>query len=136
MRSDAFKNAVESWDRDALADSLAEDVSFRSPVVYRPYEGRDVTLGILEAVSRVFEGFRYLDRIEGEDSAALVFAAEVDGRELEGLDHLTFDGDGRISELRVMVRPMSAVHALAEAMQAELERAGLIAADAPPSGAG
>jgi hypothetical protein len=122
--SDAFRSAIESWDRDALAAALAEDVVFRSPVVFKPYEGRDATLFVLDAVSRVFEDFSYIDVLEGESSAALVFRARVGDRELEGLDHLAFDADGRVTELRVMVRPMSGMHALAEAMRAQLEAAG------------
>jgi SnoaL-like domain len=121
MLSDSFVSAVESWDRDAAARALADDVSFRSPVVFKPYEGREATVAVLEAVSRVFEDFSYLDRIEGERTAALIFRARVGDRELEGLDHLTFDDDGRVSELRVMVRPMTGMQALAEAMQRELE---------------
>lgn len=124
MLSDAFKAAVESWDRAAMEAVLADDVSFRSPVVYKPYEGRDDVLAVLDAVSRVFEDFRYIDRVEGERSAALVFRARVGDRELEGLDHLVYDDDGKVSELRVMVRPMSGVQALAEAMQRQLEALG------------
>jgi hypothetical protein len=119
--SDAFTSAVESWDRDALAAALADDVSFRSPVVFKPYEGREATLAVLDAVSRVFEDFTYIDRIEGERTAALIFRARVGERELEGLDHLTFDDEGQITELRVMVRPMTGMQALAEAMQRQLE---------------
>jgi hypothetical protein len=122
--SDAFKSAVESRDPDAMAEALADDVVFRSPVVYKPYEGREATMGLLRAVAEVFEDFSYLDRIEGERSAALVFRAKIGDRELEGLDHLTFDAEGRITELRVMVRPMSGMQALAEAMQRQLEALG------------
>jgi SnoaL-like domain len=124
MLSDGFVSAVESWDREALADALAEDVTFRSPVVFKPYEGREATLAVLEAVSRVFEDFSYIDRVEGERTAALIFRARVGERELEGLDHLTFDEDGRVAGLRVMVRPMTGMQALAEAMQRQLEALG------------
>ena len=124
MLSDAFTSAVESWDRDALAAALAEDVVFRSPVVFKPYEGREATLAVLEAVSQVFEDFSYLDRVEGDSTAALIFRARVGDRELEGLDHLSFDAEGRITQLRVMVRPMSGMNALAEAMRRRLEELG------------
>jgi hypothetical protein len=124
VRSDAFISAVESWDREAVTAALAEDVTFRSPVVFKPYEGRDATVAVLDAVSRVFEDFTYIDRVEGEGSAALIFRARVGERELEGLDHLTFDEEGLVTELRVMVRPMTGMQALAEAMQRELEALG------------
>lgn len=124
MLSDAFTSAVESWDRDAIRAALADEVTFRSPVVFKPYEGRDATLAVLDAVSRVFEDFTYIDRIEGARTAALIFRAQVGDREVEGLDHLTFDDEGRITELRVMVRPMTGMQALAEAMQRRLEALG------------
>lgn len=59
----------------------------------------------------------------------MIFKATVDGRELDGLDLLRFDGDGLIEELMVMVRPMSALHALAEAMGRRFDELGLT----PPS---
>jgi hypothetical protein len=126
VKSDAFVDAVEAMDRDAIPDLLAEDVVFRSPVVFKPYEGREHVAAVLaEGAMNVFADFRYTDRFEEGDSAALIFEARVGDRDLQGLDLLRFDADGRVRELTVMVRPMSAVHALAEAMGRELERAGV-----------
>jgi hypothetical protein len=126
MRSDAFRAAAEAKDFSAVDDLFTDDVTFRSPVVYKPYEGRDALRVILSAVVEVFEGFRYTDQIEDADTAALLFKAEVDGREVDGIDVLRFADDGRARELMVMVRPMSGVHALAEAMRARLEAAGVV----------
>ena len=53
----------------------------------------------------------------------LIFEARVGDRELQGVDILRFDDDGGISELTVMVRPMSGLNALAEAMQRRLSSA-------------
>jgi hypothetical protein len=39
------------------------------------------------------------------------------------VDILRFDGEDRIREMIVMVRPMSGVHALAEEMQRQLDAA-------------
>ena len=55
MSADAFINAVESRDQEAMADALAEDVVFRSPVVFKAYEGRDATMAVLEAGCESFE---------------------------------------------------------------------------------
>jgi hypothetical protein len=126
MRSDAFVNAVESGDKAAVPEILAEDVVFRSPVVFRPYEGRDVVAAVLtEGAMNVFEDFRYVDRLESGDADALIFEARVGDRELQGLDLLRFDADGRVSELTVMVRPMSGMNALRDAMAREFERVGI-----------
>ncbi len=120
----AFREAVESGDIDRALSLMTEDVEFRSPVVHKPYRGREVVGVILRAVSRVFEDFRY-DREIGAPGAAdhaLVFRARVGDRELEGCDFVHVDADGLIDEFFVMVRPMSGATALADAMRTELEK--------------
>ena len=124
MRSDAFRAAAEAKDFTAVDELFAEDVAFRSPVVFKPYEGRDALRFVLSAVVQVFEDFRYTDQLEDGETATLLFKARVGEREIDGLDVLRFDDDGRIRELMVMVRPMSGMHALAEAMRSRLEAAG------------
>jgi hypothetical protein len=126
VKSDAFRAAVEAEDPDALTRALAEDVVFRSPVVFKAYEGRSLVSTILvEGAMNVFEDFRYTDQLEDGDVAALIFKARVGDREVDGLDLLRFDGDGMVSELMVMVRPMSGLNALAEAMGGQFERLGI-----------
>jgi hypothetical protein len=124
MQSDRFRAAAESKDFSAIDELFAEDVTFKSPVVFRPYEGRDAVAMILGAVVQVFEDFRYTDQVETGETATLAFSARVGDRELDGIDLLRFDSDGRVRELAVYVRPMSGVNALAEAMKAKLEEAG------------
>ena len=121
MKSDAFRAAGEAKDFGAAENLLAADVTFRSPVVFKPYEGRDQVQLILSAVVQVFEDFRYIDHVEAGDVAVLQFETRVGDRQVQGVDILKFADDGTITELTVMVRPMSGVHALAEAMQKLLE---------------
>jgi ketosteroid isomerase-like protein len=117
-----FRDAIEARDMDALTALFAEDVVFRSPVVHAPYEGRAQVLVLLAAVAEVFEDFRYTHELENEGTSdhALVFRARVGDRELEGCDFIHTGEDGLIDEMFVMVRPMSGVVALAEAMRKQL----------------
>jgi hypothetical protein len=124
MRSDRFRSAAEAKNFSAIDDLFAEDVVFRSPVVFKPYEGRDAVAMLLGAVVQVFEDFRYTDQVETGAAAALAFSARVGDRELDGIDFLHFDSDGRVDRMAVYVRPMSGVNALAEAMQKKLAEAG------------
>jgi hypothetical protein len=124
MRSDAFRSAAEAKDFSAIDELFTEDVLFNSPVVFKPYEGREALTIILSAVLGVFEDFRYVDQVEHDEVAMLLFKARIGERELDGVDILRFGGDDRAIELTVMVRPMSGMHALAEAMQRKLEAAG------------
>ena len=121
MQSDPFRAAAEAKDFSAIDELFAEDVVFRSPVVFKPYEGREAIAMLLGAVAQVFEDFRYTDQAETGDAAALAFSARVGDRELDGIDFLNFDSDGRISRMAVYVRPMSGVNALADAMKRKLE---------------
>jgi SnoaL-like domain len=123
MKSDRFRTAAEGKDFSAIDDLFAEDVVFRSPVVFKPYEGRNAVTTLLGAVVQVFEDFRYTDQVETGDAAALAFSARVGDRELDGIDFLHFDDEGRINRMEVFVRPMSGVHALADAMKRKLEEA-------------
>jgi hypothetical protein len=118
MKSDAFRRAAESKNfSDGTAAALfAEDVVFRSPAVFKPYEGVDALGEVLFNVSQVFEDFRYVDQVETGDTAILVFEARVGEKELQGVDILRFDDAGLIKEMIVMIRPASGLMAVAEEM--------------------
>jgi SnoaL-like domain len=120
MNSDRFREAAEGKDFSAIDELFAEDAVFRSPVVFKPYEGREAIAMLLGAVAQVFEDFRYTDQVETGNAAALAFSARVGDRELDGIDFLNFDSEGRIDRMSVYVRPMSGVNALADAMQKRL----------------
>jgi ketosteroid isomerase-like protein len=128
MRSDAFRAAAEAKDFSRVDELFTVDAVFRSPVVFRPYEGREAIKVVLGAVITVFEDFRYTAQLESGDTAVLVFETRIGEREVQGVDILRFDSEGRAVELTVMVRPMSGMHALAERMRELLEAAG-----APPA---
>ncbi len=117
-----FRSAIEAGETDRALELFSPDVVFNSPVVYRPYQGREALGVILSAVARVFEDFRYEREIgaEGASDHALVFRARVGDRELHGCDFLHTGEDGLIDEFTVMVRPRSAAIALEEAMKAEV----------------
>jgi ketosteroid isomerase-like protein len=119
-----FRAAVEAGDFAALGDLLAEDVVFRSPVAFRPYEGRPIVAAILRGVGRVFTDFRYVRELVDDDGrgSALVFETVVDGVSVNGIDLIRTDDAGLISELTVMVRPLSAANALAQAMGAQFDQ--------------
>ncbi|MEU1510966.1 nuclear transport factor 2 family protein [Streptomyces sp. NPDC005811] len=119
----AFREAVEAGDLGAVEALLAEDVVFSSPAVFKPYPGRAITAAILRAVSEVFEDFRYERELTGGEGRdhALVFTARVGEKRLTGCDFIHLDEEGLIDQLTVMVRPLSGLQALAEAMGARFD---------------
>jgi hypothetical protein len=121
-----FQQAIESarakGEADAVMALLADDVVFRSPVVYKPYEGRAAVSPLLQAVVKVFDEFRFTRHIgdpKGSDHA-FVFRARIGDREVEGCDFVHTRDDGLIDEFYVMVRPLSGAMTLAEAMKNEI----------------
>lgn len=123
-RPSAFRAAVEAADPERIAAALAPDVEFRSPVVHRPYQGRDTVVALLKVVVSVFEDFRYVDELSDGDLELLRFLARVGDRDLEGVDLLRWNGDGLVAELVVMIRPLSGLIATRDAMAARLQAAG------------
>ena len=121
-----FRDAIERRDVDAAVSLFADDIVFRSPAVHAPYQGREQAEVLIRAVAQVFEDFRYTHQIGAPDAAdhALVFRARIADREVEGCDFIHVGEDGLIDELFVMIRPLTGLIALAEAMQARLAAAG------------
>ena len=125
MKSDRFRAAAESKDFEAGQALFSEGVTFRSPFVHSPYQGRDAVLFLLANVAQVFEGFRYVAQVETGDTAVLMFEARVGDRELQGVDVLVFGEGDLIEEMTVMVRPMSGLEALGTEMGRRLEAQGV-----------
>ncbi len=114
-----FRAAVEAGDFEGIGDLLADDVVFRSPVAFKPYEGKPIVHAILRGVGRVFKDFHYVNEIVDDPDSALIFETFVEGVSLNGCDFIRVNDEGLISEFTVMVRPLSAANALAEAMGAQ-----------------
>ena len=117
-----FRQAIENdFDHEAIFAMLADDVVFTSPVAFKPYPGKAITAAILRGVSQVFSDFRYVREYPGDVDHALMFEAKVGDVSITGCDFLHYNADGLIDEFMVMVRPLSAAKALADAMGARFE---------------
>jgi SnoaL-like protein len=118
-----FRRAAEAKDLDLLAGALREDVVLHSPILFRGFEGREIVSQVLTHVAATLEGLTYTDELVEGDTVCLRFKAQVGDRELEGIDFLELDEDGKVAELTVFMRPLSAITAFNEQMKARLEAA-------------
>jgi len=123
-----FRRAAETHDAQLLAEAMTEDVVLHSPILFRGFEGREVVIQVLNFVGMTLEEFTYLDDIAEGDTVFLRFKATVGERELEGIDLLKLAEDGRVAELTVFMRPLSAITAFNEKMAAHFA-----AAQSPPT---
>ena len=115
-----FRRAAESKDVEMLAETLREEVVLHSPILFRGFEGRDTVVTVLTHVAATLEGLTYTDELSDDNTVALRFKATVGDRELEGIDFLELDEEGRVAELTVFMRPFSALTAFNEQMSARL----------------
>ena len=113
-------------DTALLADMLADDAVFHSPVVHTPQAGKAKVMAYLGAAAGVRGNgtFRYIRGLGDGDDACLEFTAEIDGIHVNGIDLIQFGPDGKIKDFKVMVRPMKAMNKLWEMMAAQLQKAG------------
>jgi hypothetical protein len=118
-----WHEAVERRDRARLSGLIAEHAVFRSPAVHTPQEGRTLVAAYLAGALVVLgPGLTYHDEWVREHDAVLRFTTEVDGLEVEGVDLITWDDDGQITDFTVMIRPLKALNAVVARMAEELAR--------------
>jgi SnoaL-like protein len=115
-----FRRAAEAKDLELLTGTLREDVVLHSPVLFRGFEGREIVAQILAHVAATLEDLTYTDELADGNTVVLRFKARIGDRELEGIDFLELDDAGRVAELTVFMRPMSALTRFNEQMAERL----------------
>ncbi|HON77355.1 MAG TPA: nuclear transport factor 2 family protein [Spirochaetota bacterium] len=122
---------LEKWHRvvfdekpELLNDILAENITFYSPVVFKPKTTKDETFFVLSNVIRVFQDFKYHREFVDGNNLALEFSATVGDKSCKGIDLIEFNDDGKIVNFEVFIRPASALMALGTEMNKRFEDAG------------
>src|SRR5262245_66036454 len=120
---DAWHALVRSHDPRGLDALLADGVVFHSPVVHTPQVGKAITTLYLSAAFQVFfnASFRYVREVIGPRDAVLEFQVEIDGIQVNGVDMIRWDDDGRIVDFKVLIRPLKAIQLIHQKMAAMLE---------------
>jgi hypothetical protein len=103
-----------------MSEALADDVVLHSPILFRGFEGKEIVSQVLTHVAATLENLTYVDELAGDRTVCLRFKANVGDYELEGIDYLTLDDDGKVSDLTVFMRPMSALTRFNEQMAERL----------------
>ena len=113
-----WHNIVRTRDASGLGELLAEDVVFHSPVVHTPQVGKAITTLYLTAAVKVFanESFIYVREIFGDTDAVLEFETEIEGIHINGVDMVTWNDEGKITEFKVMIRPLKAINLIHQKM--------------------
>ncbi|HBH89527.1 nuclear transport factor 2 family protein [Ponticaulis sp.] len=115
---------MQSHDHQELRDMLADDVVFHSPVVHTPQRGKEITFQYLASAEKVLGGedFVYVREFDLGDRAVLEFETKIDGIYIDGIDMISWNEAGQITDFKVMVRPLQAINMLHAKMKEMLER--------------
>ena len=115
---ETWHRIVENRDVPGLDSLLADEAVFLSPVVHTPQVGKFITKQYLAAAFHVFfnESFRYIRELRGERDAVLEFEVKLEGITVNGVDMIKWNDAGKITEFKVMLRPLKAVNLIYQKM--------------------
>ena len=129
--SEPITTCLAAWHRYISGESetgldalIHDDCVFLSPIVFTPQVGKAITMMYLGAAAQTLgnDSFRYVREIQQGNQAMLEFETEIEGIAVNGVDIITCDDDGLITEFKVMVRPLKAINAVHASMMAMLEQ--------------
>lgn len=124
-----FRDAVARRDVTAMIETMALNIELHSPTMLRPVIGRDRVRAVFEILVDLFEDFEYVRLFEGElvateaaiaSTHALMFRCRIGDERMEGIDILDVDSSDRIARFTVLIRPLSALHVLADSIAERL----------------
>ena len=97
---------------------IAEDAVFHSPVVHAPQRGKQLTVMYLTAAIKLLcnGSFQYVREVVNDQGAVLEFETEIDGILINGVDMITWTGEGKITDFKVMLRPLKAINLVHQKM--------------------
>jgi hypothetical protein len=114
--SDLWLQFTRTHDDSLLAQILADDAIFESPVVFTPQRGKAITTMYLRAAVSVLSNFKCINTWRSASSTVLEFEASIDGIAINGVDIIAWNDDGKITHFKVMVRPLQAINILHKKM--------------------
>lgn len=119
----AWHQLLQDRNAQGLDALLSDDAVFHSPVVHTPQVGRALTRAYLTAAFHVFfnESFRYVRELKSDHDAVLEFEVRIDGIAVNGVDMIKWNDDGKITEFKVMIRPLKAINLVHQKMAAMLQ---------------
>lgn len=115
---------VEQRNVSRLGDLIADDAILHSPVVWTPQKGKMIVSMYLTAAASIIanDHFKYVREITNDEHGILEFTTVIDGVTVEGVDMLTFDEEGKLKDIKVMVRPLKAMQIVHQKMGEFLEQ--------------
>jgi hypothetical protein len=118
-----WRKAVESKDTAAISAILAENVVLCSPIKHEPYSGQNAVITYLSGAFKAFinPSFRYINALSGVKSASLEFNVLIDGDLVDGIELITWSDNGKITEIKLFLRPLNVINKIHQSMNSKLK---------------
>lgn len=137
-----LRAAAENVDADAIGPILASDVVFRTPLTSRiRFEGRDEVVALHRDIFAVIEGLSTTEPLYRGDTAAFTFSGTVRGLQLDAMNLVRVNEQGKIVEFTIFARPLPSLATLFATLPPRVTarrrgraRGALVAALAAPLG--
>ncbi|MEE9407587.1 MAG: hypothetical protein V3V28_05880 [Polaribacter sp.] len=115
---------VKNKNYENLSDFLDDDAVFYSPIVFKPIEGKFMVGMYLMAAAEIIGNgnFQYVREVYDTENAMLEFITKINGISVEGIDMIKFTKEGKLKEIKVMIRPLKAVNIVHQKMGEYLEK--------------
>ncbi len=111
-----FRAAWRTRDLDAWIDALSAEVVLHSPVVRTPFRGRSAARELYGVLFETLGEMEITSEFATADAHAFFWRADVAGRFIDGADLLRYDEQAKITEIRVLIRPLVNIAVFAAAV--------------------
>ena len=121
---DTWHKFVNERNIHELNSFISDDVTLFSPVVFKPIKGKFMVTMYLQAAAEIIanDSFKYVREVVDKQNAILEFETEINGLSVHGVDMLQFTTDGKLKEIKVMIRPLKGVNVVHQKMAEYLEK--------------
>src|SRR5262249_31736081 len=122
MAKHPFRIAIETRAAaETFRELFAEDVVLHAPMLSRPIKGRNQVWKVISTAAATAGPLRYTRELNVGARAFLFWSGVTSGFELQALTILVADDEGRIREVRVLMRTWPIVTLFRDAMRKALD---------------
>jgi hypothetical protein len=108
----ALLEALHAHDAERAAESLADDIVLKSPIFAEPFIGRDQAKGVIGHLLNAVDDFESTEIIGGNGKFAVLLKLKVGDTEVEGVDIVSVNDEGKVDSMTVQWRPLPAIVAV------------------------
>jgi ketosteroid isomerase-like protein len=117
-----WHESINNRDITKLSTLLSDDVVLHSPVIHTPIQGKRMVSMYLQAAFHTFltDDFHYVQELVNGQTAVLEFQLTLNDIKINGIDMITWNDEQKITEFKVMIRPLKALNIINDQMTALL----------------